>query len=180
MSESDEKGKEATNPSNPLQIDKTVGEIMTRIPKGVFKKASHNPNARVAQNYSVVEDMEQTPCMMSSLEVLQICPSQRKNLLSSLGATETSNPGVIIVDRTKLKPLLTHHIAFHIVVAYTTKYSTWNIFRTVVNEGALTCMMSLACWKAIGQHEFSSSPKLIMSFGSQSFIPHKIIPSFPM
>jgi hypothetical protein len=52
--ESIEKGKEATNPSTPLQIEKAVGETMTCIPKGAFKKASHNPNARATQNYSIV------------------------------------------------------------------------------------------------------------------------------
>jgi hypothetical protein len=41
-----EKGKEAKLPSLPLQIEKTLGETMTRIPKGAFKKSSHNPNAR--------------------------------------------------------------------------------------------------------------------------------------
>jgi hypothetical protein len=65
-----EKGKEAELPSLPLQIKKTLGEKMTRIPKGAFKKASHNPNARATQNYSVVEDLSQTPCAMSALEVL--------------------------------------------------------------------------------------------------------------
>jgi hypothetical protein len=77
-----EKGKEAEIPSLPLQIEKTLGETMTRIPKGAFKKASHNPNARAAQNYSVVEDLSQTPCAMSALEVLQSCPSQRKGFVS--------------------------------------------------------------------------------------------------
>jgi hypothetical protein len=33
-----EKGKEADLPSLPLQIEKTLGETMTRIPKGAFKK----------------------------------------------------------------------------------------------------------------------------------------------
>jgi hypothetical protein len=70
-----EKGKEAELPSLPLQIEKTLGETMTCIPKGVFKKASHNPNARAAQNYSVVEDLSQTPCAMSALEVLQSFPT---------------------------------------------------------------------------------------------------------
>jgi hypothetical protein len=70
-----EKGKEAELPSLPLQIEKALGETMTLIPKGAFKKASHNPNARAAQNYSMVEDLSQTPCAMSALEVLQSCPS---------------------------------------------------------------------------------------------------------
>jgi hypothetical protein len=70
-----EKGKEVELPSLPLQIEKTLGETMTCIPKGTFKKASHNPIARDAQNYSVVEDLSQTPCAMSALEVLQSYPS---------------------------------------------------------------------------------------------------------
>jgi hypothetical protein len=60
-----EKGKEVKLPSLPLQIEKTLGKTMTRIPKGTFKKSSHNPNARAAQNYSMVEDLSQTPCAMS-------------------------------------------------------------------------------------------------------------------
>jgi hypothetical protein len=50
MPESAEKGKEASKPPPPLQIDKTMGETMVHIPKGAFKKDSHNPNARDAQN----------------------------------------------------------------------------------------------------------------------------------
>jgi hypothetical protein len=69
------KGKEAELPYLPLQIDKTLGETMTRIPKGAFKKASHNPNARAAHNYSVVEDLSQTPCAMFAVEVLQSFPA---------------------------------------------------------------------------------------------------------
>jgi hypothetical protein len=83
-----EKGKEVELPSLPLQIEKTLGETMTRIPKGAFKKASHNPNTRATQNYSVVEDLSQTPCAMSTLEVLQSCLAQRKALLTALGSTE--------------------------------------------------------------------------------------------
>jgi hypothetical protein len=50
-----EKGKEVENPPIPLQIEKTLGETMTHIPKGVLKKSFHNSNMRAAQNYSVVE-----------------------------------------------------------------------------------------------------------------------------
>jgi hypothetical protein len=119
-----EKGKEADLPSLPLQIKKTLGETMTHIPKGAFKKASHNPNARAAQNYSMVEDLSQTPCAMSSLEVLQSFPAQRKALLTTLGSTETCNPGTIMLDTTNLKPHLPYHVAFQIVVAHHTKTFT--------------------------------------------------------
>jgi hypothetical protein len=39
-----EKGKEYENPPLPLQIEKTLGETMTHIPKCAFNKSSHNPN----------------------------------------------------------------------------------------------------------------------------------------
>jgi hypothetical protein len=175
-----EKGKEVEIPSLPLQIEKTLGETMTHIPKGAFKKASHNPNARAAHNYFVVEDLSQTPCAMSSLEVLQRFPTQRKALLTSLGSTETCNLGIIMLDTTDLKPRLPYHVEFHIVVAHPTKIFTHNIFRTVVDEGASTCVMSLACWKAIGQPSLSPSPTLLTTFDGHSFRPHGIIPSFPV
>jgi hypothetical protein len=175
-----EKGKEAELPSLPLQIEKTLGETMTGIPKGAFKKASHNPNVRAAHNYSVVEDLSQTPCAMSTLEVLQSCPSQRKSLLTALGSTETCNLGTIMLDTTNLKPRLPYHVVFQIVVAHPTKKFTQNIFCTVVDEGASTCVMSLACWKAIGQPILSPSPTLLTAFDGRSFQPHGIIPSFPM
>jgi hypothetical protein len=175
-----EKGKEAEIPSLPLHIEKTLGETMTRIPKGAFKRASHNPNARAAQNYSVVEDLSQTPCAMSALEVLQSCPAQRKALLTTLGSTENCNPGTIMFDTTDLKPRFPYHVAFQIVVAHPMKTFTRNIFRTVVDEGASTCVVSLACWKAIGQPKLSPSPTLLTAFDGRSFQPHGIIPSFPV
>jgi hypothetical protein len=180
MSKSAKKGKEATNPSVPLQIENIMGEIMTCISKCVFKKCSHNLNTRAAQNYFVVENLAQATCAMFALEVLQIFPSQRKDLLSSMGSSETCNTGVIILDLTDLEPFLPYHIAFQIVVAYTTKSFTQNIFYTVVDEGASTFMMSLVCWKVVGQPILYPSPTFLTAFDGRSFKPHGIIPSFPV
>jgi hypothetical protein len=85
-----------------------------------------------------------------------------------------------MLNTTNLKPHLSYHIAFQLEVAYPTKTFTQNIFRTVVDEGTSTCVMSLACWKAIGQPIFFSSPTLLIAFDGRSFRPHGIIPSFPM
>jgi hypothetical protein len=178
--ETSEKGKQVENPPLPLQIDKTLGETTMRIPKGAFKKASYNPNERATQNYSVVEDLSQTPCAMSTLEVLQSFPSQRKALLVALGSAKTCNPGTIMLDNFDLKPHFPYHVAFHIVVAYTMKYFIQNIFYTVVDEGTSTCMMFLACWKPIGQPILSLSPTLLTAFDGHSFRPNGIIPSFLM
>jgi hypothetical protein len=79
-----------------------------------------------------------------------------------------------------LKPHLPCHMAFPIVVAYTMKTFTQNIFRTVVDEGASTCLMSLACWKAIGQPILSLPTTLLTAFNDRLFRPHGIIPSFPV
>jgi hypothetical protein len=87
--------------------------------------------------------------------------------------------GTIILDTTDLKPCLPYHVAFQIVVAYPKKTFMRNIFCTVVDEGASTCIMSLACWKAIGQPS-SPSPTLLTVFVGHSFRPHGIIPSFLM
>ena len=54
--EASEKGKSIGETSNPLTIEKPV-EPMPKILKRVFKKALHNPNARAAANYSIVEDL---------------------------------------------------------------------------------------------------------------------------
>jgi hypothetical protein len=145
-----EKGKEVEIPSLPLHIEKTLGETMTCIPKCSFKKYSHNPTTRAAQNNYVVEDLSQNPCAMSTLEVLQSFPSQKKALLAALGSAKTCNPGTIMLNTTNLKPHLPYHVTFQIVVAYPTKKFTRNIFCTVVDEGTSTCIMVLACWKAIG------------------------------
>jgi hypothetical protein len=65
-------------------------------------------------------------------------------------------------------------------VVYTTKSLSHNSFHTLVDEGASTCVISLACWKAIGQTELSLSPMLLTMFDDHSFRPHGIIPSFPV
>jgi len=50
----------------------------------------------------------------------------------------------------------------------------------VVDEGTLTCVMLLVCWKAIGHPILSLSPTLLTTFDSHSFRPHGIIPSFTL
>jgi hypothetical protein len=60
------------------------------------------------------------------------------------------------------------------------KSLTQNIFHTVVDEGASTCVMSLSCWKAIGQPKLSPSPMFLTALDDRSFRMHGIISSFPM
>jgi hypothetical protein len=161
-------------PETTLQIEKP--EPPPHIPKGVLKRSTHNPNARAAQNYSIVEDLGQTPCAMSALEVLQTCPSQRNALLSALGALEPSGSKVIKFDVTDVKPHLPYHVAFQIHV----EYSKYTIKHVVVDEGTATCVMSLICWKALGSLTLSKSSNMLTSFDGHSFHPHGILPAFPV
>jgi hypothetical protein len=127
----------------PLQIKKP--EPPPRIPKGVLKCSTHNPNARAAQNYSSVEDLGQTLCAMSAPEVLQMCPSERNALLSTLGALDPRGSKVIKFDVTDVKPRFPYHVAFQIHVGYS-KYTFKHI---VIDEGDATCVISPVCWKAL-------------------------------
>jgi hypothetical protein len=68
-------GLEAPPPPLEMNLQIEKPEPSPRIPKGVLKCSTHNPNARATQNYSIIEDLGQTPCAMSALEVLQMCPS---------------------------------------------------------------------------------------------------------
>ena len=70
-------GKEPARTESPLRIEKPTykPEVAPHIPKGVLKHSGHNPNSQATQNYSVVEDLGETPCAMFALEVLQSCPS---------------------------------------------------------------------------------------------------------
>jgi hypothetical protein len=159
-------------PEMNLQIKKL--EPLPRIPKGVFKCSTHNPNARVTQNYSIVEDLGKTPYAMFALEVLQMCPSQRNALLSALGALEPSGSKIIKFDAMDVKPHLPYHVAFQIHV----EYSKYTIKRAVVDEGVATCVMSLVCWKAIGSPTLSKFSTMLTAFDDHSFRPHSILPTF--
>ena len=101
-------GKEPDPPGTPLHIEKPVDkpEATPRIPKGVLKCLGNNPNARATQNYSVVEDLGHTPCVMSALEVLHSCPSQRKALLSALGVNDDDSSSMIKFETTGFQPHL--------------------------------------------------------------------------
>jgi hypothetical protein len=126
-----------------LQIEKP--NPPPRIPKRVLKHSNHNPNARAAQNYSIIEDLGQTPCAMSTSEVLQMCPSQRNALLSSLGALEPNGSKFINFDVIDVNPRLPYHVDFQIHV----EYSKYTIKHVVFDEGVATCVMSLICWKSL-------------------------------
>jgi hypothetical protein len=83
-----------TNPTPtgpPLVIPRPSSEPPLCIPHISLQRNVHNPQARAAHNYSLVDDLAQSLAAMSVLEVLQTCPMQRKSLLSTLGAVDPTD-----------------------------------------------------------------------------------------
>ena len=65
-----------TSSSNgPLTIEKPNLDLILHPPKSTLINSIFNPNSRAAQFYNVVEDLAQAPCAISTLEVLQSCPT---------------------------------------------------------------------------------------------------------
>ena len=52
---------------------------------------------------------------MSTLEVLQSCPTQLKNLLTTLGALDLDNTNLIHLNVENYKSRLPHKLAFQII-----------------------------------------------------------------
>lgn len=101
--------------NGPLTFKKTTFEAPSRPSKGTLR-CTHNLNARAAQHYSIVEDLAQAPCAMSTLEVLQSYPSQRKALLQAIGAVDSADASLLSFDPENSEPHLPHSIVLQISI----------------------------------------------------------------
>jgi hypothetical protein len=167
-----------TPPTNgPLHLERpSLDTVLRPPPKGVVQKSAFNPHARAAQNYSIVEDLAQAPSAMSALEVLQSCPIQRKALLKAIGGIDPTDTNLIIFDLEDHIPRLPPQLAFQIQVIVSDK----NICRTVIDEGASTCVMSITCWKAIDSPPLTESHNMLKAFNGSGFKPYGVLPSLPI
>ena len=102
----------ACSSNGPVTIEKPNLDMILRPPKSTLRKVVFNTNARVAQFYIVVEYLTQAPFAMSTLEVLQIFPTQCKNLLTMLGALDPDNTNLIHFNVENYKSRLPHKLAF--------------------------------------------------------------------
>ena len=94
----------------------------------------------------------------------------------AIGAFEKTSTGLITFDTETHKTRLPSHVSFQIKVSS----KGINIHRTVIDEGASTCVMSLTCWKALKCPELVPSSQLLKAFDGHTFKPHGIIPAFPI
>ncbi len=131
---------------------------------------------RVAQNYNIVEDLAVSPSAMSDLEVLQSCPAQRKLHLSDIGAVDVQDLNLIIFDLENSALRLPHQIVVQIPVIVKNR----PVHRTVINEGASTCIMSIQCWISLGSPSLNQSPTILKAFDGHGFHPFGILHDLPI
>jgi hypothetical protein len=74
--------------SGPLAIEKLAFESILRPLKRTICRYTFNPSSRATQNYNIVDDLAQAPCVMSALEVLQHFPSQHRTVLASISVVD--------------------------------------------------------------------------------------------
>ena len=113
---------------------------------------------------------------MSALEILQTCPLQQKALLTAIGGIDPSDTSLISFDSNNYEPCLPPLVTFILTIGYLGK----NICRTVLDEGATTCIMSLSCWKALGSPILVSSLIVFKAFHGHVFKPHRILIALPI
>lgn len=106
------KDQPSTSHSNgPFNIEKLYLDLFPHPPKGGLHQIVYNPNSQASQHYSIVEDLAQEPCAMSTLEVLQSCSKQRKELLSSIGGTDPLESDILTFDVDQSDPCLSHQLS---------------------------------------------------------------------
>jgi len=138
---SDPPSTSVTPPSKPIWIEKPSFESILHPPKSTIRNFTFNTNSRATQNYNNVEYFSQAPCTMSALEVLQHCPSQHRNLLATIEAIDPKSSNTITFNIDNFKSGLSRQLAFQNDVVVHNQH----IHRKILDEGASTCVMSLAC-----------------------------------
>ena len=101
-----------SKPSDYLTIEKPTIDIVPHPPKGDLCRTMHNPNARASHNKSVVEEIAQAPCAMSTMEIFQYHPVQRKELLSSTRTDDPSDVTLITFDLNQLTCRMPSKVSF--------------------------------------------------------------------
>jgi hypothetical protein len=160
----------------PLMIPRPNAEPIPRIPHMPLRQNVHKPHARDAHNYSLVDDLVQSPAAMSVLEVLQTYPSQRKSLLSALGVVDTVDTQLITFDSDNGEPCLPTQVSFQMLV------KIWNtiVYQCIINEGASTCIMFKHVWEKIGSPELVPSTITLRAYDCRPTSSTGICQNFPI
>ena len=86
-------------------------------------------------------------------------------MLTALVSLDPDNTDLIHFNVKNYKSSIPHKISFQIIM----KVVKNKVFRTVIEEGASTSVLSLSCWKAIGSPKLVTSPMTLKAFDGQGF-----------
>ena len=90
-----------------------------------------------------------------------------------LGSLDPDNTNLIHFNVENYNSRLPHQLAFQIIMKVVGK----KVFRTILDEGAWTSVLSLSYWKSLGSPELMKSSMTLKSFDGWGFQPHSIIPA---
>jgi hypothetical protein len=113
---------------------------------------------------------------MSVLEVLQTCPTQRKSLLSALGAVDPVDTRLITFDLDSSEPRLPATVAIQVPV----KIRNITVHRCIIDEGASTCIMSKIVWQKLGSPELTSSAITLRAYDGRPSSPEGLLQNVPV
>ena len=119
-----------SHPSGSLTIEKPTIDIVPHPPKGDLCGTMHNPNARATHNINVVEEIAQSSCSTSAMELLGYCTTQIKELLSSTRVVDSSDTTLITLELDQSTYRIPSKVAFQNKATYHAK----NIFQTIVDD----------------------------------------------
>ena len=108
---------------------------------------------------------------MLTLEVLLNFPSQKKALLSAIGGIDPTDSNLVSFNHKGYDPQLPAQLAFLIQVKSLNK----TVHRTIIDEGASTCIMSMSCWKTLGSPSLSRSSTTLKAFDGRTYTPYGIL-----
>lgn len=107
-------GTSMSVPTTSLNISKVPIEPLPKTVKEPMRRSGHHSKA--THSYRIIYDLAQSPVSMSSLEVFQSCPRQRKALISALGAIDPSDSRIVVFDLDKASLRLPSLVTFQIPV----------------------------------------------------------------
>lgn len=131
-----------------------------KVARQTLRHMAHKSHAKATHNYSVVDDLTQSPTAMSAFEILQVFPSQRKALFFVLRAMDPSNSCLMTFDLDQSTPWLPSTVAFQIPVTI----HNITIHQCIIDEGASTCIMSAKIWKSLGSPKLTNSNITLRAF----------------
>ena len=108
---------------------------------------------------------------MSTLEVLQNFPFQKQALLSAIGGIDPTDSNLVAFNHKGYEPQLPAQLTFLIQVKSLNK----NVHRTIIDEEASTCIMSMSCWKMLGSPPLSRSSMALKEFDGRTCMPYGIL-----